>query len=47
MERAQYPVFFQGMAQLEKQAIELLCCDTLAVNGLLQTEEYTRAVLAM
>ncbi|OKJ03862.1 DNA-binding protein [Streptomyces sp. CB01249] len=47
VEKAQYPVFFQGMAQLEKQAIELLCYDTLAVNGLLQTEEYMRAVLAM
>ncbi|NED11875.1 helix-turn-helix transcriptional regulator [Streptomyces sp. SID9124] len=47
VEKAQYPVFFQGMAQLEKQAIELLCYDTLAVNSLLQTEEYMRAVLAM
>ncbi|MFF7338073.1 helix-turn-helix domain-containing protein [Streptomyces sp. NPDC008163] len=47
VEKAQYPVFFQGMAQLEKQAIELLCYDTLAVNGLLQTEGYMRAVLAM
>ncbi|MEU3419131.1 helix-turn-helix transcriptional regulator [Streptomyces murinus] len=47
VERAQYPVFFQGMAQLEKQAIELLMYDTLLVNGLLQTEEYMRAVLGM
>ncbi|MEU5809102.1 helix-turn-helix transcriptional regulator [Streptomyces sp. NPDC047718] len=47
VERAQYPVFFQGMAQLEKQAIELLSYDTLAIKGLLQTEEYMRAVLAM
>ncbi|MCZ0979899.1 helix-turn-helix transcriptional regulator [Streptomyces diastatochromogenes] len=45
LERAQYPVFFQGMAQLEKQAVELLAYDTLAVKGLLQTEEYMRAVL--
>ncbi|MFG2900348.1 helix-turn-helix domain-containing protein [Streptomyces zaomyceticus] len=45
LERAQYPAFFQGMAQLEKQAIELLAYDTLVVNGLLQTEEYTRALL--
>ncbi|WP_369144667.1 Scr1 family TA system antitoxin-like transcriptional regulator [Streptomyces sp. R44] len=45
LERAQYPVFFQGMAQLEKQAVELLTYDTLVVNGLLQTEEYTRALL--
>ncbi|WP_406336975.1 helix-turn-helix domain-containing protein [Streptomyces zaomyceticus] len=46
LERAQYPAFFQGMAQLEKQAIELLAYDTLVVNGLLQTEEYTRALLS-
>lgn len=47
VEKAQYPVFFQGMAQLEKRAIELLSFDTLAIKGLLQTEEYMRAVLAM
>ncbi|MFF4664210.1 Scr1 family TA system antitoxin-like transcriptional regulator [Streptomyces sp. NPDC001282] len=47
VERAQYPAFFQGMAQLEKRAIELLSYDTLAVKGLLQTEEYMRAVLAL
>ncbi|MFE6223384.1 Scr1 family TA system antitoxin-like transcriptional regulator [Streptomyces sp. NPDC057854] len=45
LERAQYPVFFQGMAQLEKQAAELLAYDTLVVNGLLQTEEYMRALV--
>lgn len=45
VERAQYPVFFQGMAELEKAAIELLMYDTLVVNGLLQTEEYMRALL--
>ncbi|MEU3081569.1 helix-turn-helix transcriptional regulator [Streptomyces albidoflavus] len=45
VEKAQYPVFFQGMAQLEKRAIELLTYDTLVVNGLLQTEEYMRALL--
>ncbi|MFJ8228439.1 Scr1 family TA system antitoxin-like transcriptional regulator [Streptomyces sp. NPDC094448] len=47
VERAQYPLFFQGMAQLEKEAMELLSYDTLAIKGLLQTEEYMRAVLAM
>ncbi|WP_426364278.1 helix-turn-helix domain-containing protein [Streptomyces sp. E-08] len=46
LERAQYPAFFQGMAQLEKRAVELLAYDTLAVKGLLQTEEYMRAVLS-
>ncbi|MFB6715264.1 Scr1 family TA system antitoxin-like transcriptional regulator [Streptomyces sp. NPDC056358] len=47
VDRAQYPAFFQGMAQLEKRAIELLAYDTLVVNGLLQTEEYMRALLAL
>jgi transcriptional regulator with XRE-family HTH domain len=47
VERAQYPVFFQGMAKLEKEAIELLMYDAHVVNGLLQTEEYMRALLAM
>ncbi|MEU0743102.1 helix-turn-helix transcriptional regulator [Streptomyces sp. NPDC006134] len=47
VERAQYPVFFQGMAALEKEAIELVSYDTLVVKGLLQTEEYMRALLGM
>ncbi|MEU5435115.1 helix-turn-helix transcriptional regulator [Streptomyces sp. NPDC020719] len=47
VERAQYPVFFQGMAELEKEAVELLAYDTHVLNGLLQTEEYMRAVLDM
>ncbi|MBZ6132066.1 helix-turn-helix domain-containing protein [Streptomyces olivaceus] len=47
VERAQYPVFFQGMATLEKEAVELLSYDTLVVKGLLQTEEYMRALLGM
>ncbi|MFF4824520.1 helix-turn-helix domain-containing protein [Streptomyces sp. NPDC001312] len=47
VERAQYPVFFQGMAVLEREAMELLAYDTLVVNGLLQTEEYMRALLTM
>ncbi|MFD8537722.1 MULTISPECIES: helix-turn-helix domain-containing protein [Streptomyces] len=47
VERAQYPVFFQGMAALEKEAIELVAYDTIVVKGLLQTEEYMRALLSM
>ncbi|MDW8809677.1 helix-turn-helix transcriptional regulator, partial [Streptomyces scabiei] len=47
VEKAQYPVFFQGMAALEKEAVELLMYDTLVVNGLLQSEGYMRALLAM
>ncbi|MFE3070825.1 helix-turn-helix domain-containing protein [Streptomyces sp. NPDC059247] len=46
LDKAQYPVFFQGMAELEKKAAELLAYDTLVVKGLLQTEEYMRAVLS-
>ncbi|MFC4329127.1 helix-turn-helix domain-containing protein [Streptomyces andamanensis] len=47
VERAQYPAFFRGMAALEKKAVELLSYDTLVVKGLLQTEEYMRALLGM
>jgi transcriptional regulator with XRE-family HTH domain len=47
VERAQYPVFFRDMAALEKEAVELLAYDTLVVKGLLQTEEYMRALLGM
>ncbi|MFC9957433.1 helix-turn-helix domain-containing protein [Streptomyces nigra] len=45
--RAQYPAFFRDMARLESEAVELCAYDTHMVKGLLQTEEYTRAVLAM
>lgn len=45
--RAQYPPFFRGMARLEYEAGELLAYDTHVVNGLLQTEEYMRALLGM
>jgi transcriptional regulator with XRE-family HTH domain len=45
--RAQYPAFFRDMARLEAEAVELYAYDTLLVNGLMQTEEYTRAVLSM
>ncbi|MET8977877.1 helix-turn-helix transcriptional regulator [Streptomyces sp. NPDC004539] len=47
MEKAQYPAFFQGMASLEKKAVELLTYDMYVFTGLLQTEEYMRALLAM
>ncbi|MFP3987920.1 helix-turn-helix transcriptional regulator [Streptomyces sp. E11-3] len=45
--RAQYPAFFRDMARLEAQAVELCAYDSHVVNGLLQTEDYMRAVLAM
>ncbi|WEH43575.1 helix-turn-helix transcriptional regulator [Streptomyces sp. AM 2-1-1] len=43
--RAQYPAFFRDAAKIEAEAAELAAYDTLVVNGLLQTEEYTRALL--
>ncbi|WNZ12072.1 helix-turn-helix transcriptional regulator [Streptomyces sp. 11x1] len=45
--RAQYPAFFRDAAKLESEAVELHVYDTQLVNGLLQTEEYARAVFAM
>jgi transcriptional regulator with XRE-family HTH domain len=47
MARAQYPAFFRDAAKLEAEAVELFVYDTHVVNGLLQTEEYTRALLEM
>ncbi|MFJ7903886.1 helix-turn-helix domain-containing protein [Streptomyces sp. NPDC096198] len=47
MERAQYPPFFQDAANLEKEAVEWHVYDARVVNGLLQTEEYARAVFTM
>ncbi|MEV6166375.1 helix-turn-helix transcriptional regulator [Streptomyces sp. NPDC052052] len=43
--RAQYPAFFRDAARLEAEASELCAYDSLVVNGLLQTEEYTRSLL--
>lgn len=45
--RAQYPAFFRDAAKLEAEAVELHAYDTQLVNGLLQAEEYARAVFAM
>ncbi|WP_329523586.1 helix-turn-helix domain-containing protein [Streptomyces griseoaurantiacus] len=45
--RARYPAFFRDAARLEAEAVELQTYDTHVVNGLLQTEEYTRALLTM
>ncbi|WP_371801138.1 helix-turn-helix domain-containing protein [Streptomyces sp. NBC_01005] len=45
--RAQYPAFFRGAAKLEKEAVELHVYAVQGVPGLLQTEEYARAVCAM
>ncbi|MEU4497150.1 helix-turn-helix transcriptional regulator [Streptomyces sp. NPDC023998] len=45
--RAQYPAFFRDAAKLEAEAVELHLYAVQAVPGLLQTEEYTRALLNM
>ncbi|MFH9353760.1 Scr1 family TA system antitoxin-like transcriptional regulator [Kitasatospora sp. NPDC017646] len=45
--RARYPAFFRDAAKLEAEAVELQSYDIHVVNGLLQTEEYMRALLAM
>ncbi|KUN90369.1 DNA-binding protein [Streptomyces bungoensis] len=45
--RAQYPAFFRDAARLEGEAVELHVYATKAVPGLLQTEEYARAVFTM
>ncbi|MEU9041068.1 MULTISPECIES: helix-turn-helix transcriptional regulator [unclassified Kitasatospora] len=45
--RARYPAFFRDAAKLEAEAVELQSYDTHVIKGLLQTEEYMRALLAM
>ncbi|MFC9850914.1 helix-turn-helix domain-containing protein [Streptomyces prasinus] len=45
--KAQYPSFFRDAARLEAEAQELFLYAVQAVPGLLQTEEYTRALLVM
>ncbi|MEU7240814.1 helix-turn-helix domain-containing protein [Streptomyces sparsogenes] len=45
--RARYPAFFRNTARLEAQAVELHVYATQAVPGLLQTEDYARAVCVM
>ncbi|MFI6771045.1 helix-turn-helix domain-containing protein [Streptomyces sp. NPDC050355] len=45
--RAQYPAFFRDAARLEGTAVGLHVYATQAVPGLLQTEEYARAVFGM
>lgn len=45
--RAQYPPFFRDMARLEARAAAMSVFAVSAVPGLLQTEEYARAVFHM
>ncbi|MFJ6420456.1 helix-turn-helix domain-containing protein [Streptomyces hydrogenans] len=45
--KARYPSFFRRYVQLEAEAVELHAYINHAVKGLLQTEEYARAVFQM
>lgn len=45
--KAQYPAFFRDMARLEAKATALNVYAVYAVPGLLQTEDYARAVFHM
>ncbi|MFK0256009.1 helix-turn-helix domain-containing protein [Streptomyces sp. NPDC090445] len=45
--RAQFPAFFRDAAKLEAEAVELHVYANQAIPGLLQTEEYARAVFGM
>ena len=45
--KARYPSFFRRYAELEAEAVELHAYISHAVKGLLQTEEYARAVFRM
>ncbi|WP_406392075.1 helix-turn-helix transcriptional regulator [Streptomyces sp. NBC_00882] len=45
--RAQYPAFFRDAAKLEAEAVEVHVYANQAAPGLLQTEEYARAVFTM
>ncbi|MFH9438354.1 helix-turn-helix domain-containing protein [Streptomyces rochei] len=45
--RAQYPAFFRDAARLESEAVELHVYANQAVPGLLQAEEYARAIFMM
>ncbi|MEU2547916.1 helix-turn-helix transcriptional regulator [Streptomyces roseolus] len=45
--RAQYPAFFRDAAKLEAEAVELHAYDAHLVKGLMQTEDYARAVFKM
>ncbi|MEV6010710.1 helix-turn-helix transcriptional regulator [Streptomyces sp. NPDC051976] len=45
LERGDFPSWFEGYADLERMAISLYTYDTVAINGLLQSEEYARALL--
>lgn len=45
LEEAQYPPFFRDLAKLERSCERRCSYETLVVPGLLQTEDYARAVI--
>lgn len=45
--KARYPSFFRQFASYEAEAAELHAYDVYLINGLLQCEEYMRAVFGM
>ncbi|MGW7277617.1 helix-turn-helix domain-containing protein [Streptomyces sp. NPDC054844] len=45
--KVRYPSFFRRFVSLEAEAVELHAYETHLVNGLLQSEEYMRAVFSM
>ncbi|MFB7636177.1 Scr1 family TA system antitoxin-like transcriptional regulator [Streptomyces sp. NPDC056149] len=45
LEEAQYPPFLRDLAKLERRCVRRCSYDTLVVPGLLQTEDYARAVI--
>lgn len=45
--RARYPAFFRDAARLEAEAVELHSYDAHNINGLLQSEDYARALFGM
>ncbi|MCX4550375.1 Scr1 family TA system antitoxin-like transcriptional regulator [Streptomyces sp. NBC_01500] len=47
VERARHPSFLREFVRLEAEAVELHAYDAQVVNGLLENEEYARAVFAM
>ncbi|WP_055590668.1 helix-turn-helix domain-containing protein [Streptacidiphilus griseoplanus] len=44
---ARFPAFFRDFARLEAEAVERYAYDNMVINGLLQTEDYARALFTM
>ncbi|MFE6024606.1 helix-turn-helix domain-containing protein [Streptomyces niveus] len=46
VDRAKLPLFFQDFALIEAEAISRMCYEPLLIPGLLQTEDYARALFS-